>query len=257
MKKLFLGLSLMALVLPHLTCAQALLTAVPGSTLSLFANPEFIAANGDVSSISALIVEPNGTVAPDGTVVQFFTNLGRIDAQGKTNDGIAHVNLVSDSRSGDAEVTAISGGGAPAPTPSASPVATVADAIAIAAASSGTNSASITVHIGSGRPASVQVTANPPRITGLGPARQSRLVANVFDDNGNQVSNVPVIFTITVDSSQTETLASGSAPIYTDSNGQAVDFLQTRYDPEADPKVVTVTATTANGKTDDVQVQIN
>jgi hypothetical protein len=259
MKKLLWGLALAALAVAHLTCSQALLTAVPGSTLSLFANPEFIAANGDVSAISALIVEPNGTVVPDGTVVQFFTNLGRIDAQGKTSDGIAHVNLVSDSRSGDAEVTAISGGGAPAPAPSASPIAaaSVEDAIAIAAASSGTNAASITVHIGSGRPASVQVTANPPRITGLGPARQSQLVANVFDDNGNQVSNVPVIFTITEDSSQTETLQSGSSPIYTDSNGQAVDHLQTRYDAEADPKVVTVTATTSNGKTGTVQVQIN
>jgi hypothetical protein len=261
MKKLLVGLALGALVVPHLTCSQAILTATPGSTLSLFANPEFIAANGDISSISALIVEPNGTVVPDGTVVQFFTNLGRVDAQGKTSDGIAHVNLVSDSRSGDAEVTAVSGGSAPATTPTTTlaPAAfgNVADPTAFAAASTGTNAASITVHIGSGRPASVQVTANPPRITGLGPARQSRLVANVFDDNGNQVSNVPVIFTITADSSQTETLASGSSPIYTDTSGQAVDYLQTKYDPEAASKAVTVTATTSNGKTGTVQVQIN
>jgi hypothetical protein len=101
------------------------------------------------------------------------------------------------------------------------------------------------------------VVADPPRITGLGPARQSQITANVFDDNGNQVSNVPVIFTITANTSQTETLQSGSQPIYTDTNGQAVDFLQTRYDPEAAPKSVTVTATTANGKTGSVTVQIN
>jgi hypothetical protein len=257
MKKLLFGLALAALVLPHLTCSQSILTAVPGSTLSLFANPEFIAANGDVSAISALLVEPNGTVVPDGTVVQFFTNLGRIDAQGKTSDGIAHANLVSDTRSGQATVTAISGGGAPAPVASPSPAtANVADPIALAAAS-GTNAATVTVQIGSGRPANVFVAANPPRITGLGPARQCQLVANVFDDNGNQVFNVPVIFTITDDSSQTETLRSGSAPIYTDTNGQAIDYLQTTYDPEAEPKVVTVTATTANGKTGTALVQIN
>ena len=82
-------------------------------------------------------------------------------------------------------------------------------------------------------------------------------MANVFDDNGNQVSNVPVIYTITADSSQTETLASGSSPIYTDTSGQAVDYLQTKYDPEAASKAVTVTATTSNGKTGTVQVQIN
>jgi hypothetical protein len=256
MKKVLRLLVPAALVLPHLTCSQALLTAVPGSQVSLFANPEFIAANGDVSVISALVVEPNGTVVPDGTVVQFFTNLGRIDAQGKTNDGVARVNLISDARSGDAQVTAVSGGSAPAPAPSATPttVAVGADVLAVAA---GENAASVTVHIGSGRPASVFVVADPPRITGLGPARQSQITANVFDDNGNQVSNVPVIFTITANTSQTETLQSGSQPIYTDTNGQAIDFLQTRYDPEAAPKSVTVTATTANGKTGSVTVQIN
>lgn len=255
-------LVLLALVLPHLTCAQALLTAVPGTSMTLIANPVNIAANGDTSEISALLLEPAGTVVPDGTVVQFFTNLGKIQAQAKTNDGVARVNLVSDSRSGDADVIAVSGGNAPAPTPSSSPSPAAAlpgaGILALAAAGSGTNSATITVHIGSGLPANVVLTADPPRITGAGPARQSRLVANVFDDHGNTVSNVPVIFRITADSSgATETLASGSAPRYTDTNGQAVDFLQTSYDPTADPKSVTVTATTSNQKTDTVTVQIN
>jgi hypothetical protein len=57
--------------------------------------------------------------------------------------------------------------------------------------------------------------------------------------------------------SQTETLASGSSPVYTDTSGRAVDFLQTSYDPEAPVKFVTVTATTANKITDFVSVQIN
>jgi hypothetical protein len=258
MKKHFV---LLALVLPQLTCAQALLTAVPGTTMTLIANPVNIAANGDVSEISALLLEPAGTVVPDGTVVQFFTNLGKIQAQAKTNDGVARANLVSDTRSGDAEVIAVSGGNAPAPTPTASPSPTAAvpgaGVIAFAAAGSGTNSATVTVHIGSGLPASIIPTANPPRITGAGPARQSQLVANVFDAQGNTVSNVPVIFTITADTSATETLASGSAPRFTDTNGQAIDYLQTSYDPEAPPKSVTVTATTSNGKVGTVTVQIN
>ena len=223
-------LILLALILPHLTCAQALLTAVPGTSMTLIANPENIAANGDVSVISALLLEPAGTVVPDGTVVQFFTNLGKIDAQGKTNDGVARVNLVSDSRSGNAVIQAFSGGNTPAPAPSASPAAAGAGVIAFAA-DSGTNSANVTVHIGSGRPKTLILTANPPRITGEGPARQSRLVANVWDENGNPVSNVPVIFQITSNSpgSETETLASGSSPIFTDNSGQSVDYLQTRY----------------------------
>jgi hypothetical protein len=126
------------------------------------------------------------------------------------------------------------------------------------AADSGTNSASVTVKIGSGRPTTLVLTANPPRITGAGPERQSRLVANVFDDNGNPVSNVPVIFTISANTSgETETLASGSAPIYTDTNGQAADFLQTRYDPGAPAKSVTVSATTSNKTSNTVTVQIN
>ena len=84
----------------QLMCHQVILTAPPGSTITLIANPGFISANGGVSVISALVFEPAGTPVPDGTVVQFFTNLGRIDEQGKTNDGVARVNLVADSRSG-------------------------------------------------------------------------------------------------------------------------------------------------------------
>ena len=53
--------------------------------------------------------------------MQFFTNLGDIDEQGKTNDGVARVNLRANGRSGVATVTAVSGGDAvPGPSPSAS-----------------------------------------------------------------------------------------------------------------------------------------
>ena len=94
------------------TCNQAIMTAPAGSTLDMFANPEFIAANGGVSVISALVIEPAGTVVADGTVVQFFTNLGDIDEQGKTNDGVVRVNLRANGRSGVATITAFSGGDA-------------------------------------------------------------------------------------------------------------------------------------------------
>ena len=92
------ALAIAGLVLP--SCGQALLSAPSGSTLQIFVNPPFIAANGDTAVVSVLAIEPAGTPVPDGTVVQFFTTLGQIDEQAKTNDGVARVNLISDARNG-------------------------------------------------------------------------------------------------------------------------------------------------------------
>jgi hypothetical protein len=250
-KKAGFVLLALTLALAQLTCNQVILTAPAGSTLSLFANPEFVPANGGVSVISALVIEPAGTPVADGTVVQFFTNLGSIPEQGKTNDGVARVNFVSDARSGKATITAFIGGaGAPAPSPSPGTGG---------GSTGGSTSAKVEVTIGSALPDHVLVTANPIRIRKDDP-RQSRIVANVFDASGNPVQNVPVIFTVAQNdttANPTELMASGGAPVFTDSNGQAIDFLQTRYARDNPPKTVTVTATTANGKTADVVVQLN
>ena len=75
------SLALAALAVAQLTCHQVILTAPPGSSVSLFANPPFIEANGGVSVISALVIEPTGTPVADGTVIQFFTTLGRMSAK--------------------------------------------------------------------------------------------------------------------------------------------------------------------------------
>jgi hypothetical protein len=77
-----------------------------------------------ISVVSAILVEPAGTFVPDGTEVFFFTDLGRVDEVGKTRNGVARVNFVSDARSGTATVTAISGGPAPAPTATPTPTPT-------------------------------------------------------------------------------------------------------------------------------------
>ncbi len=226
-------------------CHQAILTAPAGSTISLIVNPGFIPAHGGTAVVSALIIEPSGAPVPDGTVVQFFTTLGTIEEQGKTNDGVARVNFVSDARSGTATVTALSGA-----------VSQTAD-----------------VQIGAVLPAAVQVTADPTR---LRESRCSRIVANVFDAVGNPVASVPVIFTLSGDpapepspspspspspaiaqADETETLASRSQPVFTDSNGQAVDELCTSAPRSDPPRFVTVTATTSNGTTGSVQVVIN
>jgi hypothetical protein len=173
------------LVVSGWACHQAILTAPGGSAMTLFANPTFICANGCTSTISAILIEANtNTPVADGTVVQFFTTLGRIDEQGKTNDGVARVNLVSDGRSGIAAITAFSGattatlgggGNVPTPTPTGSPSATPAPA---------PQNEGSGVVIGNSNVTRVAVTADPPRIRAQD-ARVTRIVATALDGAGN------------------------------------------------------------------------
>jgi hypothetical protein len=253
-------------------CTGVPLTAPSNTAITVDANPKSIPANGGVSVITAVVIKPAGTPVPNGTVVFFTTDLGRVDSEAKTKDGIARVNLVSDSRSGTANVTAFSGGSA-APAPSASPTATPSPTVRLsfgmATAYAGTNTGTVQVRIGSVLPAKVIVTANPARITS---PRHALITANVFDRDGNPVANVPVFFSITAFSTTPtttttstttpaagleETLDSGGAPQYTDTNGQAFDWLRTRSLPGGPQKTVTVTATTSNGTNSPVTVFIN
>jgi hypothetical protein len=263
-----------ALACLQLTCHQAILTAPAGSSLTLFANPPFIPAHGGVSIITAVVIEPAGTPVADGTVVQFFTTLGRIDEQGKTNDGVARVNLVSDARSGTATVTAISGGpAAAAPTPGTSPSPGASPSPGNGGGG-GTGSGSVQVAIGSALPARVIVNASPSRITD---SRSTHVFANVLDSVGNPVANVPVFFTVTTgsvvpDPSPSPSPApspspptsvieeffdSGGNPVFTDNNGRAEDVMRTRRARDASQKTVIVTATTANGISGSFIVAIN
>jgi hypothetical protein len=220
------------LALALVACEEVPLTAPLGATMFLQANPTFVPANGGVSIVTAVLTEPAGTLVNDGTVVNFFTNLGRIDPEAKTRNGIARVNFVADGRSGTATITAISG-------------SIGAD-----------GSANITIDIGSALPRQVVVTADPPRISG---SRTSLIVANVFDEFGNPVANVPVIFTVSTTGTVPleESLDSGGRPQFTDTNGQAFDVLRTRAAIGAVQKRVTVTATPPVGSPGDVTVFVN
>ena len=238
--------AVLLLVLLLGTCNQAIMTAPPGSKFapagSLIANPGFIAAHGDVSVISGLILKATGIPVADGTVVQFFTNLGKIDEQGKTNDGVVRVNLVSDSRSGTATVTAFTGSDA-GPSFLDGPVVgfstgSITGGSEVSAAMA---TATATVIIGSARPTTVVLTANPPRIT---TGTSTTLLAQVFDETGNPVANVPVIFQITASTVQGR-LDSGGQAVFTDNDGRATDTLRTNSTVAGS---ITVTATTANGK---------
>jgi hypothetical protein len=215
-----------AVAVGYLSC-QSILTAPAGSEMTLVVNPEFVEAHGGVAVVSALLIETPatlGTPVADGTVVQFFTNLGRIEEQGRTNDGVARVNFISDARSGLATITAVSGGA----------------------------SATAEITVGSRRPARVIVTATPQRIL---ESRSSQILAVVLDEDGNPVPNVPVFFSTT---GTTEFMESAGQPVFTDNDGRARDVLRTRYPRDAASKTVEVTATAANGvASEPVRVTIN
>ena len=188
------SLAVVALAFVVATCASVPMTALGGHDHLPPVQPAVRGGERRTSVVTALLTEPAGTLAPDGTVVFFLTTLGRIDEQGKTRDGIARVNFVADSRSGTATVTAWSGGRLPAPAPSASatPAAFAPGSVHAAAdlsakaltgvaadpTNSGIGTTSITIDIGSALPAAIVVTANPPFLT---TSRQSTITANVFD----------------------------------------------------------------------------
>jgi hypothetical protein len=266
-------LTALAALVATVNCHQVPLTAPPGSVISVTANPTNVPAHGGTSVVSALVMEPTGTVVPDGTVVQFLTTIGTIESQGKTNDGVARVRFTSDSRSGSAEITACSGsatGGtttAPTPTPSSSSIS----AGSLAATATGTGCGTYTLQVGIITVKRLVVTANPPRIP-PGGARMAEIVANAFDADGNPVASVPVIFTLQelnpstgapIDSSPSpakfETMGSNGSPVFTDHNGQSYDTLFTSYSGSGSPRLVGVTATvTVSGVTAaSVPVQIN
>ena len=231
-------------------CEAVPMTAPAGTTLFLQANPSFVEANGGRSLVTAFLTEPAGTLVPDGTVVFFFTNLGSIEEQVKTVNGLAKTYFVSDSRSGEATVTAYSGGPAPAPSASPSPAASSS---AAAASASGTGNASVPIVVGSALPATVIVTAGQQV---LASNRQTTIIAYVLDGSGNPVRNVPVVFRVDATPLQ-EFLSSEGVPQFTDSNGQAFDTLTTRAPIGTSQKEVVVEALTPNNKRGVVSVFVN
>ena len=228
-----------AITVVLISCAGAYLTAPPGSTLTLVANPIFIASHGGVSELMAIVTEPAGTDVPDGTVVLWSTNLGHVDRETRTQRGIARNRLIADSRSGTATVTAASGADArpPTTTPTSSTTTTstfasprpLAPAAAAAEGASALlagerNSASVVVTIGNALVRDIRLRAVPPRIT---ISNSTHVIATVLDQFGNPVANVPVFFEV-VSNPQTDFFDSSGAPLFTDNNGEAEDVLRTR-----------------------------
>ncbi|MET0552805.1 MAG: hypothetical protein ABW221_07200 [Vicinamibacteria bacterium] len=266
-------------MLSQLTCHQALFVAPPNTDMQCFPNPDRIPADRGVSVISCFLQEETGSPVADGTVVQFFTTLGRIPEQGRTNDGVVRVNFESTGRSGTARIAARSGGGSGITTPTSStltPTSTTINVLRPFAASDNQASGAVagvaatfdfTVDIGNATAADLFLSAEPTRIT---ETRPSTITANVVDGDGNPISGVAVFFSVSGTgvtpptgtptpggAAPTESLDSQGQPVFTDTNGQARDVLRTRWPRDAGPRSVTVTARTSTNESDSIPVAIN
>src|SRR5262249_10860669 len=156
----------------------------------------------------------------DGTVILFFTNLGNVEPQGKTHNGIAKVNFTSDGRSGTATVTANSAGGGPVGTPS-SPAASPTPP---PTGGGGAAPSSVQITIGNVNVAAVVgLRADPPRIT---TSNSTHVFARVIDGNGNGIANVPVFWNVVVDPGSE--FFDNTGPVYTNNNGEVDNVLRTK-----------------------------
>jgi hypothetical protein len=188
-----------------LSCERMPLTAPSGTFITLLASSAAIGVDGS-ADITAILTEggmtptdpDSGSITPgagtpvhNGTVVTFFTTLGRITPnEAGTQGGKVTVRLVGDGRAGTAKITAVSG---PA-------------------------SQTLELAIGTSTADRVSVTASPSSLPAGG--GQSAIEARVIDVSGNALSGVTVNFQATAGS-----IAPSSAT--TNTNGRATTTLTT------------------------------
>ena len=186
-----------AAVLAFLTaCEPVPLTATTGSVLSINANPTAIPAINGVSTITVTGFkrpEDGGGPLSDGTQIFLTTNVGVIEERVEMVNGVARGFLRGDGRAGLAAVVARSGAGIEA---------TLANPVLI----------------GNAQGINILVTANPATVGP--PDFTSNIVATVFDNSNNPLSDVPLVF-----STDRGALASQGSILRTNQLGQASDRL--------------------------------
>jgi hypothetical protein len=115
-------------------CDKVPLLAPSGSVITLFPSANFVASNGEIEIVATVIEQGTAPSAPstpgspgapptttsttgagtpvhNGTVVTFTTNLGRVEPrEARTNNGQVRVKFFADGQSGQATITAFSGG---------------------------------------------------------------------------------------------------------------------------------------------------
>lgn len=203
--KLFSIVALAALLI-GLSCNQVNFTAPSGSTITITAQPPTVAANG-VATITITGTRANGAPLADGTTITFTADLGSVSPNPvETKDGVAISRFRAGTRSGEATITASSGGA---------------------------TAVTVKVKIGESRASRVALVATPIQLPVGG--GKVNLKAHVFDESGNTLGGVGVIFTSTAGD-----LDSRGRVIKTNDQGTAFDTLQTTL-------AATITAETQNG----------
>ena len=206
----------MALAAALLSCEGAYLTAPPDSTIDVSANPNFVAAHGGVSEITAFVIEPAGTYVAGRDRRALDDGPGphrsRDPHPPRRRHGALRLRqpLGNGARSGPSR-------GASARTPS-------------------------TITVGNARVAAIRLRAVPSRITN---SNSTHVIATVVDDERQSRRQRPRDFFEVVDDDQaTEFFDSAGAPVFTNNNGEAEDVLRTRRNTVG---VAEVQATAPNG----------
>jgi hypothetical protein len=220
--------SLLALPFALLSaCDKVPLLAPTGSVITLLAGTNTVSLNSEIPIIATVIengaAPPTGTgtgtsttsrtgagtPVQNGTLISFTTTLGRIEpSEARTHNGQVTVRFITGGASGNATITAYSGG----------------------ASSQITN-----LKIGTAAAGRVLVTTTPQSLGASGGSVQ--VVASVTDEGGNPLSGIPVTF-----ATDKGSLSPSTAP--TDANGNATVTLTTT----SGPAVITATAGAQSGK---------
>jgi hypothetical protein len=191
------------------SCAKVNPTAPDQSILYVSANPPSIPAGGATSTVTVIGYESTGIPLADGTVIYFTTDIGSIDSTAITKNGVARAIFTSDERSGVAHIYVTSGNVKADPYP-------------------------LEIMVGSVALSLLTIGANPSVLPPGG--GKSKIVAVAFDENGNTLSGIPVVFSTTAGS-----LNSGGKVLYTNQKGEVKDYLTTTTD-----ATVTVTSGSVN-----------
>ncbi|MCP3885032.1 MAG: PKD domain-containing protein [Propionibacteriaceae bacterium] len=200
-RKTFLLLVLIILstmILNH--CKKAIHTALDDSTLVVTVNPASISLGGE-AIVRVVGYKPNGAPLHDGTVIFFSTDLGSIESQIKTVDGVAEsLFRATGSKSGVANIKVTSGNAVATPD-------------------------SITISVGANALATLAISADPPTLPRGGGVSTIRVTA--FDESKNPMPGISVTLNSTNGS-----LAGGGAVLTTGENGQVTDKLNTTQSAE-------------------------
>jgi adhesin/invasin len=221
-------LSLLALPFALISaCDKVPLLAPTGSVITLLAGTNTVSLNSEITIIATVIengAAPStgtgtgtsttsragaGTPVQNGTLISFTTTLGRIEpSEARTHNGQVSVRFISGSASGNATITAFSGGAS----------AQLAN-----------------LKIGTAAAGRVLVTTTPQSLSASGGSVQ--VVASVTDEGGNPLSGIPVTFA-------TDRGSLSPSTATTDASGNATVTLTTT----SGPANITATAGAQQGK---------